>query len=399
VALEGLSRGGLNIYNWAAANPDKVACIYADAPVCDIKSWPGGLGKGPGDPASWAQCLKAYNLTPEQALTFKGNPIDNLEPLAKAGVPLLHVCGGADETVPIDENTRVLESRYKQLGGKIDVIIKPGVGHHPHSLKDPTPIVEFILKHTGQAEGEPAKKLRVVFFGAHCDDSELASGGLMVMLSQAGHEVFSAYGTTHRGERKINGQPEDTVRRGESTAACKILGATPKFFPYPHETLFADAATVEAVRKWFDEIKPDIVVTHWPMDTHPNHHVVSSLVWLCYDHQGRTSGQDAAAADAKPVRPSWNLYFNEVNTFTKTENLQTLGYEPQWYLDIEKVRDIKHQAIECLVSQNPAELWQVHDNMHCRRGEECGVKYAESYFLVEPKPGCPTLPVEFLRKK
>ena len=63
-------------------------------------------------------------------------------------MPLLHVCGDADETVPIEENTRVLESRYKQLGGKIEVIVKPGVGHHPHALKDPTPIVEFVLKHT-----------------------------------------------------------------------------------------------------------------------------------------------------------------------------------------------------------------------------------------------------------
>ena len=31
--LEGMSRGGLIIYNWAAANPGKVACIYGDAPV------------------------------------------------------------------------------------------------------------------------------------------------------------------------------------------------------------------------------------------------------------------------------------------------------------------------------------------------------------------------------
>ena len=42
--LEGMSRGGLIVYNWAAQNSDKVACIYADAPVMDIKSWP--MGKG-----------------------------------------------------------------------------------------------------------------------------------------------------------------------------------------------------------------------------------------------------------------------------------------------------------------------------------------------------------------
>jgi hypothetical protein len=48
----------------------------------------------------------------------------------------------------MDENTRLAEKRYKALGGEMKVIAKPGCDHHPHSLKDPTPIVEFILQHT-----------------------------------------------------------------------------------------------------------------------------------------------------------------------------------------------------------------------------------------------------------
>jgi pimeloyl-ACP methyl ester carboxylesterase len=155
-ALEGMSRGGLIIYNWAIANPDKVACIYGDAPVCDFKSWPGGLGKGKGSAGTYKQCLKVYGLTPEQGKTFKGNPIDNLEPLAKAKVPILHVCGAADNVVPMPENSDIIEKRYKALGGSIRVISKEGVGHHPHSLKDPEPIVSFVLKHT--VEKQPNSK-------------------------------------------------------------------------------------------------------------------------------------------------------------------------------------------------------------------------------------------------
>ncbi|MGE5295565.1 MAG: prolyl oligopeptidase family serine peptidase, partial [Solirubrobacterales bacterium] len=154
--LEGMSRGGLYIYNWAAKNPDKVCCIYADAPVCDIKSWPGGKGVGPGSAECWAEVLKAYEMTEDQAMKAKCNPIDNLEPLARAGIPLLHVVGDADEVVPLAENTTVLEGRYKALGGSIQVIHKPGVGHHPHSLRDPAPIVDFILtsaRRWSQREG------------------------------------------------------------------------------------------------------------------------------------------------------------------------------------------------------------------------------------------------------
>lgn len=141
--LEGLSRGGLIIYNWAAINPDKVHCIYADAPVCDFKSWP--MKKS--SKATWQKCLDAYEMTEAEALQFRGNPIDNLKPLAEAGIALLHVIGEADEVVPVADNTAVIEKRYKALGGSIEVIRKPGIGHHPHSLVDPKPIVDFVLKH------------------------------------------------------------------------------------------------------------------------------------------------------------------------------------------------------------------------------------------------------------
>ena len=146
--LEGMSRGGLIIFNWAKANPEKVACIYGDAPVCDIRSWPGGMGAGRGNKGDWERCKKAYAITEENLDDFKGNPIDGLEPLAKAGVPILNVCGAADDVVPMAENTDVLKERYEALGGSIRVIAKEGVGHHPHSLKDPKEIVEFILSHT-----------------------------------------------------------------------------------------------------------------------------------------------------------------------------------------------------------------------------------------------------------
>ncbi len=152
--LEGMSRGGLIVMNWAKKNPDRVSCIYIDAPVCDIGSWPGGKGATTaGDPGLWKKCLDVYGLTEAQAETFADNPIDNLEALAKADVPILSVCGDADTAAILDENTRVLEARYRALGGRMEVLIKQGVGHHPHSLKDPAPIVNFILAHTTGVDG------------------------------------------------------------------------------------------------------------------------------------------------------------------------------------------------------------------------------------------------------
>ncbi len=152
VALVGLSRGGLYCYNWAIANPEKVACIYGDAPVCDFKSWPGGKSKGsgtgPGSASDWALVLQQWKFSSDaEAVAYKDNPVDRLQPLAEAGIPLLHVFGDADEVVPWEENTGLIAERYPKLGGHIELIRKPGVKHHPHGLEDPTPIVDFILRH------------------------------------------------------------------------------------------------------------------------------------------------------------------------------------------------------------------------------------------------------------
>ncbi|MFZ4780423.1 MAG: hypothetical protein ACOYM3_34145 [Terrimicrobiaceae bacterium] len=145
--LEGFSRGGLYALNWAARNPDKVAALYLDAPVCDFNSWPGGKGKGKGSPDDWKCCLELYKLTEAEALNCPLIPLNNLWGIADAKIPIIAVAGDADDVVPMEENALILEKRYRELGGEIQVIVKPGVGHHPHSLTDPTPVVKFLLQN------------------------------------------------------------------------------------------------------------------------------------------------------------------------------------------------------------------------------------------------------------
>jgi len=113
IVMEGAGGAAGEAYAWAIANPDKVRCVYAENPVMRCQ------------------------MTKEQ-------PLDNLAPLAKAGVPLLHVCGTLDPW--LKGHTRVLEKRYKELGGHITVILKEGEGHYPLPPKDRQPVVDFITK-------------------------------------------------------------------------------------------------------------------------------------------------------------------------------------------------------------------------------------------------------------
>lgn len=108
-AFVGMSKGGVNEYDWATSNPDRVSCIYADNPA----------------------------IRPEA--------FARLGELASRDVPLIHVCGSQDFL--LQRHTLPIEDRYLQLGGRITVVIKDGPAHHPHSLRDPKLLADFISSH------------------------------------------------------------------------------------------------------------------------------------------------------------------------------------------------------------------------------------------------------------
>ena len=149
VTLEGFSRGGLAALNWAAHRPDRVACVYVDAPVCDLSSWPGRERSN-----LWADMLEEWDVTDgEVTPDFKGNAFHSLPALAKHKIPIIAVCGDSDKVVPYQDNMRRLRDRYASMGGVVEVILKPGCDHHPHSLEQPEAVVDFIKRYqNGEAK-------------------------------------------------------------------------------------------------------------------------------------------------------------------------------------------------------------------------------------------------------
>jgi len=113
--MEGAGAAAGEAYAWAMANSDEVSCIYGENPILHSN-----LSKIP--------------------------LLNNLNILAKANVPLVSVCGSLDPG--LDDNTRVIEKRYKELGGQITVIIQDGEGHYPLAPRDPEPVVNLIVKNS-----------------------------------------------------------------------------------------------------------------------------------------------------------------------------------------------------------------------------------------------------------
>lgn len=151
----GMSRGGLPGLRWAERHPAKVSGLYLDNAALDIRSWPGGRGTGKGAPAEWAQALACYGLTEAAASAYADGPLDHLAGLAAAQVPVYLLLNLADDIVPPAENGEILAERYQALDGPVTVQRREGLGHHPHGLEDPTPLVEFAQEAVGAPAAAP----------------------------------------------------------------------------------------------------------------------------------------------------------------------------------------------------------------------------------------------------
>jgi dipeptidyl aminopeptidase/acylaminoacyl peptidase len=142
------SRGGLMLYNWAAENPQRVACIAGIYTVCDLRSFPGP-----------AAACKAYGLDEAglAATLTEHNPVDRLRPLADAGVPILHIHGDRDELVPIEKNSGELARRYAALGGPMRLIVVAGKGHDEVAeFFESLELVDFVVREALARSEAPA---------------------------------------------------------------------------------------------------------------------------------------------------------------------------------------------------------------------------------------------------
>ena len=209
-----------------------------------------------------------------------------------------------------------------------------------------------------------AKRLKVVCVGAHPDDPESGPGGTLARFAAAGHPVTIIYFT--RGEAGIPGKSQDeaaAIRTDEAVAACKILGAKPVFAGQIDGSSVVSNEWVARMERLLADEKPDLVFTHWPIDSHKDHQCASLLTiqaWM--------------RAQAK-----FDLYFFEVCT-----GVQTMVFHPTDYVDITDVLELKHKALYCHVSQNPADIYRPgtpgnHAIMEEYRGMQMGVRAAEAF--------------------
>ena len=210
--------------------------------------------------------------------------------------------------------------------------------------------------------------MNIVVVGAHCDDPEMC-GGLAIGAVQENHRVIFLYVSSGTPGAVINAKPEAEVREAEAVAACSVIGAEAHFLRYPQRDIPFNQDTVARLSGFMGQVDADFILTHWPVDTHPDHQATGAL-----------------AMQTVVGNPGVALAFYE-----SVIGMQTLAFEPNRFVDISAVASKKKQAVDCHVSQNVNKWWPFHDKMEMFRGTQIRVSRAEGYYLAVSTPVAETI--------
>ena len=212
----------------------------------------------------------------------------------------------------------------------------------------------------------PDAKRKIVCVGGHPDDPESGCGGTLAKLAALGHEVVIIYLTT--GEAGIAGVSHDEAartRKQEAINACRILNCRPVFAGQIDGATVVSNETLEHLQNLIGQERPDLVFTHWPVDSHKDHQCASLLTIQTWVRSAN----------------KFMLYFFEVCT-----GEQTMGFHPTDFIDITDTQEQKRKAVYCHTSQDPPGIYACgHAAMEDFRGRELGVKAAEGFVRMTGK--------------
>ncbi len=217
--------------------------------------------------------------------------------------------------------------------------------------------------------------MRVLAIGAHPDDLEILCGGTLARFTQEGHQVTMCHVCNgNLGHREIPRDKLREIRREEARNAAALIGADAITLDIDDFDIYVER---EARMKMIEAIRsatPDLIILPDPRDYMPDHTIASEVGFA--GSFGATLPQFVTRSPAHfKLTP---IYF--------ADTVAGLNFDPEEYVDISEVEDIKRRMIACHRSQA---VWlREHDNVDyvemamvqsAFRGMQAGVRYAEAF--------------------
>lgn len=177
--------------------------------------------------------------------------------------------------------------------------------------------------------------LDVLAIMAHPDDVELLCGGALLRSADLGERTGAL--DLSAGEKGTRGSAE--IREREATRAAEVMGlAVRRNAGLPdagiRNSVEARRGVVERIR----ELRPRVIVTHWPEGRHPDHRVAARLVYDACFLSGLTNF-DASGTVHRPAKV--------VHAAAYRDDVP----KPTFVVDVTDQHDRKLEALACYESQ------------------------------------------------
>ncbi|MHA1264785.1 MAG: PIG-L deacetylase family protein [Candidatus Helarchaeota archaeon] len=217
--------------------------------------------------------------------------------------------------------------------------------------------------------------MRILGIGSHPDDLEILCGGTLAKYSATGHEVIMAIITDgSAGSTDLSIEELREIRYKEALQSAKLIKAEFIWLGESDELFFETKETRYKIADLIRQSKPDVIITHSPVDYHPDHQAVSKAVL------------NASFVSSLPNIKTTHEVHPLVCPLFYMDTLAGLHFQPSHYVDISDFFEIKRKMLACHASQ--VKWLKNHDNIDIIdlietvakfRGYQAGVIYAEGF--------------------
>ena len=218
----------------------------------------------------------------------------------------------------------------------------------------------------------------ILIVAAHPDDEVLGCFATVARLIKEGYEAYTLIlgeGKTSRDESRIveNKKDELEILNKEIIEANKIIGIKKVFietFPDNRFDSIDLLDIIKAISKVKEEIKPDIIFTHYEHDLNIDHQITYKAVITA-------------------TRPMVGESVKEIYSFeilSSTEWNYPLSFSPDTYFDISDTIDLKIDAMKKYASElcsypHPRSLEGIELNAKYQ-GMRVGKEYVEAFKVI-----------------
>ena len=223
----------------------------------------------------------------------------------------------------------------------------------------------------------------VLSIHAHPDDAEAWCAGTLKLLKEKGFTIviitLSAGGLGNVGSTR---GATIALRQKEAQRAAKILNAEYHYLGgrdgYLYDTRDLRIAVTSLVRKY----RAGVVITHLPMDYHPDHRATATIV----EAGCAVVNLDNVASKEKPLMQIPVVYHSA--PMTLVDPIGAPIPKPHFYIDVSSAMETKMAMLQEHKSQKELMkvMWGIEDffaslrQTNANYGKEVGCEYAEPFW-------------------